>query len=342
MPSMIWSHFEVTQNSPTREPFWQAAAYYHSQLPKLVKSGLMGYYNISSVSPFEPTTPLNLAGGVWILNTSVSSFNAIMDPVLDHIQATYPVNITRSSRYFPNFYDWWKVYSPPGAAAADDQIANRLIDEKALSIPLTKIADYLKVAYGDLIMISNLVSGPGTWNARPAGGLGAMSPAWRKTIVEISTSEKFPLFPSIPSFLIAHTHTHTTLSSPVRCATATSPPYIYLARVEKINPTDSQPPSPVVPAPFAAHNATQKAEQNYLLTNKYMKTLRTWAADMRSYLNEADVNEPDLPGAYWGKENHKKLVEIKRKWDPEDVFWCAPCVGGERWKDDGRGRLCRV
>lgn len=199
MPSMTWSHFEVTQNSPTREPFWQAAAYYHSQLPQLVKNGLMGYYNISSLSPFEPTTPLNLAGGVWILNTSISAFNAIMDPVLDHIKDTYPVKVTRSSRHFAKFYDWWKVYSPPGGAAIDDQLGNRLMDEKSLSIPLPKIANFLKEAYGDLIMISNLVSGPGMWNAKPAGGLGAMSPAWRKTIVEISMSMSF-LFPQFPPF----------------------------------------------------------------------------------------------------------------------------------------------
>ncbi|KAL8683249.1 MAG: hypothetical protein Q9186_000751 [Xanthomendoza sp. 1 TL-2023] len=161
MPSMTWSHFELTQNSSSREPFWQAAAYFHSQLPKLVKSGLMGYYNISSLSPFDPTTPLNLAGGVWIPNTSTSAFNAIMDPVMDHIKATYPVKVTRSSRYFSKFYDWWKVYSPPGAVGSDYQIGNRLVDEKALSIPLPKIADYLNEAYGGLIMISNLVSGPG-------------------------------------------------------------------------------------------------------------------------------------------------------------------------------------
>ncbi|KAL8770619.1 MAG: hypothetical protein Q9209_003687 [Squamulea sp. 1 TL-2023] len=106
MPSMTWSHFEITQNTPTRKPFWQTAAYYHSKLPKLVKSGFMGLYNISSLKPSDPTTPLNFARGVWILNTSIPAFNAIMDPVLDHIKARYPVNVTRSSRCFSSFYDW--------------------------------------------------------------------------------------------------------------------------------------------------------------------------------------------------------------------------------------------
>ncbi|KAL8800514.1 MAG: hypothetical protein Q9200_007220, partial [Gallowayella weberi] len=217
-------------------------------LPKLVKSGLMGYYNISSLSPLDPTTPLNLAAGVWILNASTSAFNAIMDPVLDHLEATYPVKVTRSSRYFSNFYDWWKVYSLPGAVTGDDQIGNRLVDEKALSMPLPKIAGYLKEAYGGLVMIANLVTGPGLWNANPTGGLGAMTPAWRKAILEI-----------------------------------------------------------IVPAPFTPHNATQKAEQNHLLTNTYMKALRTWAPGTGSYLNEADVNEPDFPAACWGEENYERL-----------------------------------
>lgn len=185
---MTWSHFEIVQNSPTRQPFWQAAAYFHTQLPHLVKSGLMGYYNISSISPFEPSTPLILGAGVWIINTSTSTsaLDALVDPVLDHIQTTYPVNITRSSRYVPDFYDWWKVVYPPGAVGTESLLGNRLLDEKALSLPVPMIAENLAAAYPDLIFLGNLVSGPGVWNAEPAGGLGAMTPAWRSAVVELS------------------------------------------------------------------------------------------------------------------------------------------------------------
>ena len=35
------------------------------------------------------------------------------------------------------------------------------------------------------------------------------------------------------------------------------------------------------------------------------------------------------------------MKAIKRRVDPHDVFWCAPCVGNERWKEVG-DRLCRV
>lgn len=192
---MTWSHFEIAMTSPTRQPFWRAAAYLHSQLPHLVKSGLMGYYNISSVSPFEPATPLVLSAGVWILNATKADFDAILDPVLDHIQANYPTNVTRSSRYTPNFYDWWKVYSPPGAVGTESQLGNRLLDEKALSLPLQEIADYLAAAYPDLVLLYNLVSGPGMWDAKPPGGVGSMTPAWRSTVVELSVSF-LPLPPS--------------------------------------------------------------------------------------------------------------------------------------------------
>lgn len=73
-----------------------------------------------------------------------------------------------------------------------------------------------------------------------------------------------------------------------------------------------------------------------------MAVLRKWAPDTGTYLNEADVNEPDLPGAYWGEKNYKRLVEIKKKYDPEGVFWCGPCAGGGEWKVDAEGRVCRL
>lgn len=42
-------------HTPSRDPFWQAMTYYRSRLPRLVKSGLMGYFNIHSISLFEPS-----------------------------------------------------------------------------------------------------------------------------------------------------------------------------------------------------------------------------------------------------------------------------------------------
>lgn len=87
-------------------------------------------------------------------------------------------------------------------------------------------------------------------------------------------------------------------------------------------------------------NNTAKAEQTSLLTNTYMPPLRNLAPDSGCYVNEADVNEPNLTHAYWG-DNYARLLDIKRSYDPTGVFWCAPCVGSEDWsmKD---GKLCPV
>ncbi|KAH6667575.1 hypothetical protein B0J14DRAFT_620065 [Halenospora varia] len=83
-----------------------------------------------------------------------------------------------------------------------------------------------------------------------------------------------------------------------------------------------------------------KAAQN-TLTNTNVAALRKLAPDMGSYVNEADANEPDYQHAFWGA-NYDRLKWIKRDVDPDDVLWCHPCVGNERWKIDDSGRLCRI
>jgi len=50
-----------------------------------------------------------------------------------------------------------------------------------------------------------------------------------------------------------------------------------------------------------------------------------------SYFNEAEYTLP--PGSwerrFWGEENHCKLLEYKKKYDPNFVFGCRHCVGNE-------------
>ena len=69
-----------------------------------------------------------------------------------------------------------------------------------------------------------------------------------------------------------------------------------------------------------------------------------------SYLNEADVMEPDWQASFYGAENYERLLEVKRNWDPTGVFYATTGVGSEDWEvKDGdlgvqtqNGRLCRV
>ncbi|KAK0644578.1 FAD binding domain-containing protein [Cercophora newfieldiana] len=76
-------------------------------------------------------------------------------------------------------------------------------------------------------------------------------------------------------------------------------------------------------------------------SNAYADGLRELAPGMGAYVNEASKYEPgNWQKTFWG-DNYDRLLKLKRELDPNDVFWCQPCVGNERWQevDD---LLCRV
>ncbi|PVI01102.1 FAD binding domain-containing protein [Periconia macrospinosa] len=68
-----------------------------------------------------------------------------------------------------------------------------------------------------------------------------------------------------------------------------------------------------------------------------------------TYLNEAAVDEVDWQESFYGG-HYPRLSQIKRKYDPNDVFYAVTAVGSERWQVlDGEqgvqtqnGKLCRV
>jgi hypothetical protein len=61
---------------------------------------------------------------------------------------------------------------------------------------------------------------------------------------------------------------------------------------------------------------------------------------MGCYVNEADRNEPNHQEAFWGS-SYPRLLDIKHKYDPLGVFWCAVCVGAEEWVlNEQTGELC--
>ncbi|KAL8378057.1 hypothetical protein RB595_008650 [Gaeumannomyces hyphopodioides] len=74
---------------------------------------------------------------------------------------------------------------------------------------------------------------------------------------------------------------------------------------------------------------------------------KTWAAALGqlgasgegAYINEAHPDEDDWQRLFWGA-NYRDLLRTKRAVDPDDVFWCHPCVGSEGWGLVD-GRLCK-
>ncbi|RYP50372.1 hypothetical protein DL769_010961 [Monosporascus sp. CRB-8-3] len=58
-----------------------------------------------------------------------------------------------------------------------------------------------------------------------------------------------------------------------------------------------------------------------------------------AYLNEADPQEPDFQSLFYG-DHYGRLLEIKQKYDPHDIFYAKTAVGSDRWEEDIDGRLC--
>jgi hypothetical protein len=65
-----------------------------------------------------------------------------------------------------------------------------------------------------------------------------------------------------------------------------------------------------------------------------MRALRTVAPGAGAYVSESDYFLPDWQSAFWG-DNHRRLAGIKRRYDPEGLFFVRHGVGSEAWSDDG-------
>jgi hypothetical protein len=57
-----------------------------------------------------------------------------------------------------------------------------------------------------------------------------------------------------------------------------------------------------------------------------------------SYLSETDYFETDWQTAFWG-EHYDRLTRIKRRYDPEGLFFVHHSVGSEGWSADGFSRV---
>ncbi|KAJ6575616.1 FAD-binding domain-containing protein [Mycena vulgaris] len=61
--------------------------------------------------------------------------------------------------------------------------------------------------------------------------------------------------------------------------------------------------------------------------------LRALSPSSGAYQNEADLLEPNFSESFWG-ENYEKLLQIKKKYDPEHLLDCWHCVGWSGASDD--------
>ncbi|KAK7954707.1 hypothetical protein PG988_015401 [Apiospora saccharicola] len=110
------------------------------------------------------------------------------------------------------------------------------------------------------------------------------------------------------------------------------------------HPPPGAPPSAVQPAWRTAYmfaivgtiwDADAPPEEveriNVRISQDWMMRLRSLTPGGGTYLNEADVMEPQHQTCFYGRDNYERLIRIKRDMDPHSVFWAPTAVGSDAW-----------
>ncbi len=99
---------------------------------------------------------------------------------------------------------------------------------------------------------------------------------------------------------------------------------------------DGQGPAyPGIPGHEPSVVAGQKAAARI---DRCMDQLRGLVPNPGSYVSESNYFEKGWQQSYWGS-NYARLAEIKRKYDPDGLFFVHHGVGSEQWSEDGFTKL---
>lgn len=77
------------------------------------------------------------------------------------------------------------------------------------------------------------------------------------------------------------------------------------------------------------------------MTSDWVPQVEAVTPGSGAYMNEANYREPDYQNVFFGA-NYAKLLAIKRKWDPDSLFYATAGVGSEAWTVANDGRMCRA
>jgi FAD/FMN-containing dehydrogenase len=81
------------------------------------------------------------------------------------------------------------------------------------------------------------------------------------------------------------------------------------------------------PSAENAHHAAEHIE-------RCMDHLRALVPNPGAYVSESNYFEKDWQQSYWGT-NYQRLADIKKKYDPDGLFFVHNGVGSEQWSTDG-------
>jgi hypothetical protein len=97
----------------------------------------------------------------------------------------------------------------------------------------------------------------------------------------------------------------------------------------------------VIATPFDWTNWTKSTAGADLLTKSLLPVLERLTPGGGAYLNEADFQQKRWKETFYGA-HYERLESIKRKYDPEGIFYALGAVGSDNWASREGGRLCRV
>ncbi|KAM7203903.1 hypothetical protein V8F33_001874 [Rhypophila sp. PSN 637] len=98
----------------------------------------------------------------------------------------------------------------------------------------------------------------------------------------------------------------------------------------------------VLGVPTSYNNWQDNLESMDTITQDFLARIESVTGpEAGAYLNEADVQQPNWERVFYGS-HWERLSKIKKRYDPQGVFYAPTAVGSEQWAEGRDGRLCRV
>ena len=95
---------------------------------------------------------------------------------------------------------------------------------------------------------------------------------------------------------------------------------------------------PAIPGLAGYEPDLASARRDAAEITRAMAVLRKLVPDASSYVAESDFFEANWQHSYWGA-NYPRLLKVKRKYDPDGLFFVHHGVGCEGWSSDGFTRI---
>ncbi|KAL1608533.1 hypothetical protein SLS60_003475 [Paraconiothyrium brasiliense] len=70
----------------------------------------------------------------------------------------------------------------------------------------------------------------------------------------------------------------------------------------------------------------------------YMQLWRDITPEGGAYMNEGDMQDSEWKETFYG-DNYERLLLVKKRWDPEGLFWVISGVGSDDWENQQQMRL---